>query len=200
MQKLVGKYFDAEEFTVITGGPDTSAAFSQLTFDHLMYTGGPGVARFVMRAAADNLVPVTLELGGKSPVIVNRDADINLVAQKVVGGRSVNAGQACISPDYVLLPRDLIESFISAASDVISAMYPSLLVNSDYASIINESHYQRITGYIEEARSAGCRIVELNPAGGDQFQTRSVALFRLLSSSTQHRILKSLMKKSLGLY
>jgi len=165
MHRLAGDHFSAEEFTVITGGPKVSAAFSSLPFDHLMYTGGPGVARHVMRAAADNLVPVTLELGGKSPVIVNRDADIALTARKVVGGRSVNAGQACISPDYVLLPRGKIEEFVKEAGEVIATMYPSLLVDSDYASIINEDHYRRIVGYVEEARAAGCRIVELNPKG-----------------------------------
>lgn len=164
LKKLVAKYFSPEEFIVIAGDAEVSAAFTQLPFDHIMYTGGPGVARHVMRAAAANLVPVTLELGGKSPVIIHRDADIELAAAKVVGGRSVNAGQACISPDYVLLPKEYMERFISAASDAITKMYPTIVDNADYASIINDRHYQRITSYIDEAKSNGCRVVEINPA------------------------------------
>ena len=164
IKRLVSEYFTQEEFVIVTGGAETATAFTRLAFDHLMYTGGPGVARQVMHAAADNLVPVTLELGGKSPVIVNEDADIGLTASKVVGGRSVNAGQACISPDYVLLPKNKVEEFVAAAGDVIARMYPTIENNPDYVTIINDRHYQRIIGYIDEARVAGCRVVELNPA------------------------------------
>jgi coniferyl-aldehyde dehydrogenase len=164
LQALVAKYFSPDEFTVITGEAEVATAFTKLPFDHLMYTGGPGIARHVMRSAADNLVPVTLELGGKCPVIINADADIQMAAQKVVGGRSVNSGQACISPDYVLLPEDQVENFIQAAAATIAKMYPSILDNPDYASIINQRHYERIKGYIDEAKAAGCRVIELNPA------------------------------------
>ena len=131
IKRLVSEYFTQEEFVIVTGGAETATAFTRLAFDHLMYTGGPGVARQVMHAAADNLVPVTLELGGKSPVIVNEDADIGLTASKVVGGRSVNAGQACISPDYVLLPKNKVEEFVAAAGDVIARMYPTIENNPD---------------------------------------------------------------------
>jgi len=167
LQELVSKYFSPEEFAVVVGGPEVATAFSRLPWDHLMYTGGPAVAKHVMRAAADNLVPVTLELGGKSPVFVNDDADMQLTAEKVVGGRSINAGQACISPDYVLLPKDKIEAFITAAEGVIKKMYPTILDNPEYVSIINDRHYQRIVGYVDEARKAGCRVIEFNPAKQD---------------------------------
>lgn len=164
LKTLVSQYFNPEEFTVVTGGPEIAATFSKLPFDHLMYTGGTAVAKHVMRAAADNLVPVTLELGGKSPVFVNDDADIELTAEKVVGGRSINAGQACISPDYILMPRDKIESFITAAEAVIAKMYPTILDNPEYVSIINQRHYERIIAYIDEAKESGCRVIQFNPA------------------------------------
>lgn len=165
LQKLVSKYFKPEEFIVITGEAEVSSAFSHLPFDHLVYTGGPGIAKHVMRAAADNLVPVTLELGGKCPVIVNHDADIELTAEKVVGGRSINCGQACISPDYVLLPRHKTEEFIAVAQKTIARMYPTMLDNPEYTSIINDRHFQRIMSYLDEAREAGCRIIQLKPEG-----------------------------------
>jgi coniferyl-aldehyde dehydrogenase len=164
LKSLVAKYFSPDEFTVITGEAEVATAFTRLPFDHIMYTGGPGVARHVMHAAADNLVPVTLELGGKCPVIINSDADIEMAAQKVVGGRSVNSGQACISPDYVLLPKNQVENFIKAATATIAKMYPTILDNPDYASIINQRHYERICSYVDEAKVAGCRVIELNPA------------------------------------
>lgn len=164
LQKLVAQYFAPEEFSVVTGGPDVATVFTSLPFDHLMYTGGPAVAKHVMRAAADNLVPVTLELGGKSPVFVNDDADIELTAQKTVGGRTLNGGQACISPDYLLLPRSKMEAFLAAAEKAIVSMYPTILDNDEYVSIINDRHYQRIVSYVDEAKQSGCRVIEINPA------------------------------------
>jgi len=108
------EYFDEDEAAVFTGGPEVGGAFSALAFDHLLFTGATSIARHVMKAAAENLVPVTLELGGKSPVIVSRTADIELTAQNVMAGKTMNAGQICLAPDYVMLPEERTDEFVEA--------------------------------------------------------------------------------------
>ena len=118
-----------------------------------------------MRAAAENLTPVTLELGGKSPAIIGQDAALPAAAESIVTGKLLNAGQTCIAPDYVLVPEDIQEHFIGLIQDAVKKLYPSLGVNPDYTSIVNARHYGRIERYIEEARQRGTRIIEINPAG-----------------------------------
>src|SRR6202012_3548079 len=108
--------FADEEVAVVTGGPEVGQAFAGLAFDHLIFTGATSIARHVMRAAAENLVPLTLELGGKSPVIVGRSADVNVAAARIMNGKTLNAGQICLAPDYVLTPKENLESFIGAAA------------------------------------------------------------------------------------
>ncbi len=159
--------FDEEESAVVTGGPQTGADFSGLPFDHLLFTGATSIGRHVMRAAADNLVPVTLELGGKSPVVVGRSADLQKTADSIMTGKMLNAGQICLAPDYVMVPRERMDEFVASTERAVARMYPTLLDNPDYTSVINERHYQRLNGYLEEARDAGARVVEINPAGED---------------------------------
>src|SRR5690606_5263848 len=115
MAQTLDLYFDEDEIAVILGGPDVAAAFAGLAFDHLIFTGATNVARHVMRAAADNLVPVTLELGGKSPVVIGRSADLAKTAARVMTGKTMNAGQICLAPDYVLAPAEKVEGFVSEA-------------------------------------------------------------------------------------
>jgi coniferyl-aldehyde dehydrogenase len=118
-----------------------------------------------MRAAADNLTPVTLELGGKSPVIVGRDADPKHAAAKVMLGKLVNAGQTCVAPDYALVPRAAVESFVRAARESVAAMYPTLRDNPDYTAVINDAHRARLRAYLDDARAKGAEVIELNPGG-----------------------------------
>ncbi|MEX2326492.1 MAG: coniferyl aldehyde dehydrogenase, partial [Pseudomonadales bacterium] len=167
MKEIFTGAFDIEEVAVITGGPEVGAAFSSLPFDHLLFTGATAIARHVMRAAAENLVPVTLELGGKSPVVIGRSADIELAASNVMAGKTMNAGQICLAPDYVFVPEERADDFIEAAKASVARMYPDLKDNPDYTSIINERHFNRITGYIEDAREKGAELVEINPANED---------------------------------
>jgi coniferyl-aldehyde dehydrogenase len=159
--------FDELEIAVVTGGARTGADFSALPFDHLLFTGATSVGRHVMRAAADNLVPVTLELGGKSPVVVGRSADIRKTSDAVMMGKMLNAGQICLAPDYVFVPRERVDDFVAAAQQSVARMYPTLLDNADYTSVINQRHHDRLAGYLDEARAAGARVVEINPAGED---------------------------------
>ena len=162
---FLGRLFPEEKVATILGGPEVGAAFSALPFDHLFYTGSTEIGRRVMRAAAENLTPVTLELGGKSPCIIGRDAELPAAAESIASGKLLNAGQTCIAPDYILVPEDIRESFVGLIHEAVIKLYPSLAANPDYTSIINARHYGRIARYIEEARQHGTRVVEINPAG-----------------------------------
>jgi coniferyl-aldehyde dehydrogenase len=162
--ELAEALFAADQVAVVTGGPDVGAAFSGLPFDHLLYTGGTAIGRKVMRAAADNLTPVTLELGGKSPAIVGEDYPLDKAALQISAGKWLNAGQTCIAPDYVLVPEDRLEAFVAAIGRATASLYPTLADNPDYTALNNEAHYDRVAGYVEDARAKGARIVEINPA------------------------------------
>jgi coniferyl-aldehyde dehydrogenase len=167
MQRMFSKAFAPEEIVVVTGGSDVGRAFAGLAFDHLVFTGATAIAHHVMRAAAENLTPLTLELGGKSPVILGKSADVKLAAARIMNGKTLNAGQICLAPDYVLAPRERMEDFVEAARASVAAMFPTVKDNPDYTSVINQRHYERLTGYVEEARAAGARVVELKPEGED---------------------------------
>jgi coniferyl-aldehyde dehydrogenase len=167
MKKMINEYFDESEIAVFTGDPEVGASFSALAFDHMLFTGGTAIAKHVMRAAADNLVPLTLELGGKSPVVVGKNSNIEDAAKRVMQGKTMNAGQICLAPDYALVPEEKLNEFVDAAVSVTSEMYPEMKENSDYTSIINQKHYDRIQGYLEDAKQKGAKVVEINPAEED---------------------------------
>ena len=167
MQELFAAEFDEEEVAVCTGGPDVGGAFSRLPFDHLLFTGATSIAKHVMRAAAENLVPLTLELGGKSPVVIGRSADMELAATNIMAGKTMNAGQICLAPDYVFLPEESRDEFVEAARNSVAKMYPDIKDNPDYTYIVNERHYDRLNGYLDDAREKGANVVEINPADED---------------------------------
>ena len=167
MREAFASAFDETEVAVITGGPETGAAFSGLPFDHLLFTGATSIAKHVMRAASENLVPVTLELGGKSPVIVGRSADMQQATDRIMMGKTLNAGQICLAPDYVMVPKERQQEFVESAQRSVQRMFPTLLDNPDYTSIVNERHFERLTGYVDDAREKGAEVVEMNPANED---------------------------------
>jgi len=168
MAELFAKYYSDEEVAVVTGGPEVGAAFSGLAFDHMVFTGATSIGRHVMRAAAENLVPLTLELGGKSPVILGRTADVEKAATRIMAGKTLNCGQICLSPDYVLVPTEMHDDFVEAARKAVAAMYPNGLMNDDdYTSVVNERHFDRLQSYLDDARARGGEIIEINPAGDD---------------------------------
>jgi coniferyl-aldehyde dehydrogenase len=167
MARLFAEAFSDEEIAVFPGGPEIGQAFSALAFDHLVFTGATSIARHVMKAAAQNLVPVTLELGGKSPVILGRSADYETAAARIMAGKTLNAGQICLAPDYVLAPEDKLDAFVSQAKSAVGGMFPTIKDNPDYTAVIAERHFERIKGYVEDARAKGAEIVEINPAGED---------------------------------
>ena len=167
MKKMFEEAFSEEEVAVFTGGPDLGEAFSSLPFDHLLFTGATSIAKHVMRAASENLVPVTLELGGKSPVIISKKSNFEVSVNRVMAGKTMNAGQICLAPDYVFIPKDKKEEFISQSKKVVTDMYPSLKDNPDYTSVINQRHYDRLQGYVEEAKEKGFEVIEINPSNED---------------------------------
>jgi len=167
MSEAIGEAFDPDEIAVITGGPQTGADFSGLAFDHLLFTGATSIAKHVMRAAAENLVPVTLELGGKSPVVVGRSADIDKTTDAIFAGKMMNAGQICLAPDYVFVPTEKMREFVESSERAVAKMFPTLLDNPDYTSVVNSRHYDRINEYVAEAREKGAEVVEINPGNED---------------------------------
>ena len=166
-ERLVAAAFDETEVAVFPGGPEVGAAFGALPFDHLFFTGSPKIGKLVMRAASENLTPVTLELGGKSPVVVGRRADLALVARRVAWAKTFNGGQVCLAPDYVLVPEESRAAFVEAFQAAVAQMYPTIRDNPHYTSIINDLQYQRVRSYLDDARDRGVQVVEVNPAGED---------------------------------
>lgn len=176
MADLFTRYFAPEEVAFCLGGPEAGQAFCSLPFDHLLFTGATSVGRHVLHAAADNLVPVTLELGGKSPVIVGRSAHLERMGQRVALGKMLNAGQICLAPDYMLVPEELEQQAVDAVARGAARMYPSLVGNADYASIINARHRDRLAGLIADARDRGAAVQEVNPAHEDFASANSAKL------------------------
>jgi coniferyl-aldehyde dehydrogenase len=165
LRDLLGATFPDDQVAVVTGGPSVGEAFAKLPFDHLLFTGSTRVGKMVMRAASENLVPVTLELGGKSPAIVGADFNTRTAAERIMAGKMFNAGQTCVAPDYALVPSGGRDAFIEACKASIAKMYPTLEKNPDYTSIVNEAHYARVRSYVDDARSRGANVIEVNPAG-----------------------------------
>lgn len=167
LAELFDRYFNPAEVAVFVGEAEVSARFSELAFDHLVFTGGGSVAKHVMSAAAKNLVPVTLELGGKTPVVIGCDADIKKAATRIMDFKLSNAGQICISPDYLMVPEEQLGEVVDAIQAAAKQLFPSLLNNPDYSSVINQRHFERLQRYVDDAICAGVKIVEINPANED---------------------------------
>lgn len=165
MKSLAPRYFDVTELDVVTGGPDVAAEFSSLPFDHLFFTGSPSVGALVQRAAAENLVPVTLELGGKNPVVIARDADLSRSAARVARSRMINGGQVCVCPDYVFVPDDREDAFVEIVKETWRQMFPTIVDNDDYCSSVNEANFDRVVGLVDDARAKGARVESVAPAG-----------------------------------
>ena len=170
LAELVGKTFAPDHVSVEVGGVDVARSFSSLAFDHLLFTGSTGVGRMVMRAASEHLVPVTLELGGKSPTLIDRGFPLDKAMASLVSGKLFNAGQTCVAPDYIFVHESQQDQLVDAIRAQVARSYPRLADNSDYTAIINERHVERLRGYLEDARDKGATLIELNP--GDESPER----------------------------
>jgi acyl-CoA reductase-like NAD-dependent aldehyde dehydrogenase len=155
----------ADRVAVAVGGPEVAQALCRLPFDHILFTGSTAVGRKVMAAAAENLTPVTLELGGKSPAIVHPAYDLATAASRIARGKLMNAGQTCIAPDYALIHESAVDAFVEAYRDAAARLYPRLVDNRDYTSIVNARHYDRLSALVADAREKGARIEAIDPAG-----------------------------------
>ena len=167
LRETVAKAFSPEECVVVTGGPDVGALFSALPFDLMFFTGGTGIARHVQRACAENLVPSVLELGGKSPVVIAPDADFKQAADRVAVGKTMNAGQICLAPDYIFAPEGREQAFADALVTSFTRMYPTLRDNDDYTSVVAQRHYDRLQSHLADAAAKGATLIAVNPAGED---------------------------------
>lgn len=164
LAQTVAERFAPDEFAVVTGDAQVAKAFVALRFDHLFFTGSTAIGRQVAQAAAKNLVPVTLELGGKTPVIVDRSADLKLTAERLAHGKLINAGQTCVAPDYVLAPQELLRPLAEAIAKAMKKLYPRLVGNPDYSSILSPRHYARLQGLLAEAKAMGAEILQPHAA------------------------------------
>lgn len=167
LKEVLGKLFSDEEVYVATGGVDVAQEFSGLPFDHLLFTGSTNVGRIVAQACAKNLTPCTLELGGKSPTIIDESADMASTVARISNGKLLNAGQTCVAPDYVLMPSQNIDAFSDAMIAQAEAFYPKMAGNEQYTSIIADSHYARLQSLLEDAENKGA---SLRTAGNDDKQ------------------------------
>ena len=165
LKDLLGRIFPEDMVTVVLGEADVAVAFSSLGFDHLLFTGSTQVGKLVMRAAAEHLTPVTLELGGKSAAIVSADVPLKDAAQRIAWGKSLNAGQTCIAPDYVLVPENRVQGFVDAYRQVMHSFYPTLIDNPDYTAIINERQLARLEHLKTDAVAKGARLIPLYEQG-----------------------------------
>jgi coniferyl-aldehyde dehydrogenase len=164
LKQCVEETLGTDRVAVETGGPDVAQSLCTLPFDHILFTGSTAIGRLVMQAAAANLTPVTLELGGKSPAIVHTDYDQAKAAERIVRGKLLNAGQTCIAPDYVLVQRNQIEAFVEAARATVAEFYPRVIDNRDYTALVSDKHYQRVADLVSDAHRKGARVVVIDPA------------------------------------
>lgn len=188
LKRLLGEAFPEDHVAVFNGDVEVASTFSALPFDHLLFTGSTAVGRHIMRAAADNLTPVTLELGGKSPAIIGADFPMKDAVERIAFGKCFNAGQTCVSPDYLLCPEHRVGEFVEEFTRQISAMYPTIVDNPDVTSIINERQHKRLQEYLSDAEAKGAKIIPVNPANEDFSQTRKMPYTLLLNVTDDMRI------------
>ncbi|WP_336510463.1 coniferyl aldehyde dehydrogenase [Agrobacterium tumefaciens] len=189
LSEILESIFPKDQVVVVQGDASVAAAFSSLPFDHLLFTGSTQVGRAVMRAASDNLVPVTLELGGKSPVIIERGHSLEQAASEVAFGKLLSAGQTCIAPDYAIVHESDLDGFVQAYQASAAALYPDGPSGADYTSIINQRHFERLEGLIEDARAHGAKIVDINfRAGSGASSPHTLAPVMVLGMTDEMRI------------
>ena len=187
MQRMLASIYDEDQVAVVLGEAEVGAEFSNLHWDHLLFTGSTAVARHVMSAAGKNLVPVTLELGGKSPCIVTDNASLKGATESIIFGKATNAGQTCIAPDYILCPDHMLDALTAQLKETYEKAFPTLRNNNDYTAIINERQYNRLQGYVSDAKEKGASVTPLNNANEDFSGTRKIPL-TLITNTTDDMV------------
>ncbi|MFT6989650.1 MAG: coniferyl-aldehyde dehydrogenase [Paraglaciecola sp.] len=189
LKQLVDKYFEPNKISIIEGDVSVAAAFSSLAFDHLFFTGSTNVGKLVMRAASENLVPVTLELGGKSPAIIADDMNIDTAVERFILGKTLNSGQTCVAPDYIFCPKGKTKQLIEAIETRFKSMYPSVKGNKDYTSIVNDAQHTRLQGLVDDAANKGAVITQLSSDNGCA-KTRQMPLTLLLGVNDDMKVMQ----------
>jgi coniferyl-aldehyde dehydrogenase len=164
LASMLAETFDEDQVAVVTGDAKVGAAFSSLPVDRLLFTGSIPVGKSIMRSASENLVPVTLELGGKSPAIIDRGFSLATAARRIAYGKLANGGQTCVAPDYALVPEEEVEAFVAAFKTEAQGLYPDIAANTDYTWIINDHHFARLKGLVDDARAKGARVIDIAKA------------------------------------
>ncbi len=192
LARMFAASFDETEAAVIEGAAEVASAFASQPFDHLLFTGSTEVAREVMRAAAQNLVPVTLELGGKSPVIVGGSADLPSTIRRLAHGKLASGGQVCVTPDYALVPRGYARAFARSLAEQAAELYPTRTANDDYAAIISDAHVARLIALIDDAHEKGAEVIEVNPSGEpvDTALSRKLPLYLVLNPTDDMAVMQ----------
>jgi coniferyl-aldehyde dehydrogenase len=189
--RMLADSFPAEQVAVVTGDASVGASFCALPFDHLVFTGSTSVGRAVMKSASDNLTPVTLELGGKSPVIVAKGYALEQAATGIAYGKLSNGGQTCIAPDYALVHEDEVGAFAEAYNKAVAALYPNGPTSDDYTGIINDRHFARLTALLDDARTKGARVLEVGRSPSDAaHRSRTLAPTIVLDPNENMRIMQ----------
>ncbi len=191
MKTMLSEVFSDDLVAVFTGRGEISEAFSHLPFDQLTFTGSTQVGKTVMAAAAANLTPVLLELGGKSPAVIHESFPMADAAERIAFGKCWNAGQTCVAPDYVLCPRGRSQEFVNAFTAQIGKMYPTMLDNPDYTSVINDKQYRRLQNYLQDAKERGARIIEINPSHESFENTRKMPVTLVLDITPDMQIMQN---------
>ncbi len=193
IDEMIKEFFDPSEVTVVLGDQQVSKEFSQLPFDHIMFTGSTAVGRHIMRAAAENLTPVTLELGGKSPAVIDKDADLQTVASRLMTGKLFNSGQICVCPDYVFVPEDILNKLLSEMDNATKTLFPTIADKPEYTSIINDDHYSRLQDMVADASDRGIETITLNPANEtfDEADNRKILPRIIINPSDDSLIMQS---------
>jgi coniferyl-aldehyde dehydrogenase len=188
LAKLFKKYFSEDQIAMINGDVSVAQAFTQLPFNHLLYTGSTNVGKLVMRAASDNLTPVTLELGGKSPTIIGPDANLDKTSQKIMLGKLINAGQTCIAPDYIFAPKDKINEFIQQSKKYVAQFYPNLKTTADYTCLINEKRKQDLLTLFQDAKEQGADIIPLSEHQDIELTINKLAPIAILNATDNMKV------------
>ena len=166
LAELVVQQFDPQVLAVVQGGADVAAEFAAQPFDHLVFTGSTAVGKLIMAAAAQNLVPVTLELGGKSPVVIGESADIANAAERIAVGKSLNSGQICVAPDTVWVHASKVDALVQALGASYNSLYPQIAGNGDITPVVNARHFARVAGYLEDAKARGAQVIDTGASQG----------------------------------
>jgi coniferyl-aldehyde dehydrogenase len=188
-EPVIGAKFNRLEIAVIQGGPDTAKNFVELPFDYLLFTGSTAIGREVAKSAAGNLVPVTLELGGKSPAIIDPSADLAIAIPRIVNAKLFNAGQTCIAPDYLLVERGHEQAIANALLTAAKGQYPTGAASPDMTAIINDRHFARLKALLEDAKAKGARVLEME-TGASHSQDRRMGLTILLNVTADMQVMQ----------